>query len=440
MGQDSPPLVALVGRPNVGKSALFNRLLGQRVAIVEDIPGTTRDRLYGELEWGGREMMVVDTGGLETAPSSDMARRVGEQVRVALDEADVIVFVVDAKDGPIAADLEIADMLRRADKPLVLAANKGESARRRFDAADFYVLGLGEPLPVSALHGTGLGDLLDEVVARLPERGARAEAVEATRLAIVGRQNVGKSSLVNTILGQERVIVSAQPGTTRDAIDTSFDYDGTQMVLIDTAGIRRRGRVAAGVERYSVDRALRALDRADVAVLVLDGAEGVTAQDTHVAGYIAESLRGVVIAANKTDLLNGEQRALLVRRLRDAFRFMSHAPVVLVSAVTGEGIPDLLAATARVRAEGLRRIPTPVVNTFLREAAGERPPPARAGRRLRLKYLTQTGTAPPTFVLFVNDASLLHFSYRRYLENSLRRRFGFAGNPIRMVIKSRGED
>jgi len=447
------PVVALVGRPNVGKSTLFNRIVGQRQAIVEDIPGTTRDRLYATADWAGIDFMVVDTGGLEIIPvagsteggwqplataSAPYVQAMRAQVQVAIDEATVIVLVVDAAAGVTAADEAIADLLRRAGKPVIVAANKADNERLRQASSDFYTLGLGEPLPVSALHGTGSGDLLDAVVQHLRAIPFAEERDEAdVHLAIVGRPNVGKSSLLNAILGEERVIVSEIPGTTRDAVDTLVNLDGKQVVLIDTAGIRRRGRIETGIERYSVLRALRAIERADVALLVLDATELVTAQDAHVAGYILEESKSVVVAINKWDLMPGgnETRAAYVRRVREELKFLDYVPIEFVSAKTGAGVKRLLDTALRVREERFQRIATGPLNKLVRDAMAQINPPTKMGKRLRVFYATQPNVDPPTFVLFVSDRKLVHFGFTRFIENQIRKSYPFTGTPIRIEFR-----
>ena len=435
----SRPVVALVGRPNVGKSALFNRMLGGRKALVEEIAGTTRDRLYGDVEWREREFRLVDTGGLlldESPPYSALIRR---QVEVAIEEAQVILFVVDAKDGLTAADLDVADVLRRTAKPVLLLANKAESGSRREAAVQFYELGLGEPIPVSAYHGQGVADVMDMVVEMAPASPA-VEAAEALAIAIVGRPNVGKSMLLNAILGEERVIVSDEPGTTRDSIDTPFRFQEQELLLLDTAGIRRRGRVQRGVEKHSVLRAERAVERADVALLLMDAGEGVAAQDTHIAGLIADAYVGLVLVVNKWDLIDPAPtfRKQFERVVRHRMRFAPWAPLCFISAKEGMGIDGLLAEALKVGEERRKRVSTGELNAVVQRAIGERGPPSVGGRKLKVLYCTQVQAAPPTFVFFVNDASLLHFSYRRYIENRLRRVFGFAGTPLRLVFKGRG--
>lgn len=436
------PIVAIVGRPNVGKSTLFNRIIGERLAIVEDLPGTTRDRLYGDAEWNGRQFTVVDTGGLAAGVEDLLGARVQAQARLAIEEADVVVFVGDAVEGVTAADEEVAELLRRSGKPVVLVANKSERGETKTAIADFYGLGLGDPVAISALHGRGTGDLLDEVVERLPPPAEGEEEPEMPHLAIVGRPNVGKSSLLNKLLGEERVIVDEVPGTTRDAIDTRLEYGGKPLLLIDTAGMRRRGRVELGIEKYSVMRALRALQRADVALLVLDASEGITAQDTHVGSYVVEAGKGVVLVVNKWDLVpkTGGTMAEYTRNIRSRFKYLDFAPVVFVSALTGQRVGQVLDAALTVYEERRKRVPTARLNDLVAEAAAAHNPPSIKGRTLKLYYATQVAVAPPTFVFFVNDPKLVHFSYERFLENRLREGFGFQGTPLRLIFRGRGEE
>lgn len=441
------PIVAIVGRPNVGKSTFFNRLIGQRKAIVEDLPGTTRDRLYGDSDWNGRVFTVVDTAGLlfeeedESAPLVEIARRVREQAEMAIAEADVIVFMVDAIEGLTTADSDVAEVLRGTYKPVILAANKADNQERALNAVEFYALNLGEPIPMSAYHGIGTGDVLDRVAELLPVV-EEEDAEAAVKVAIVGRPNVGKSSLLNRLLGQERSVVSAVPGTTRDSIDTPIEYGGSQMLLIDTAGIRRRGKVERGIERYSVMRALRAVERADVALLLIDAEEGVTAQDTHVAGMILEQLKGVAILVNKWDLIikDNETFNAFTRHVRDQFNFIPYAPLLFISAKDGQRVDKVLPLALEIAQERQRRIPTSELNTLLREAAYDHPPTAvHKGAHLRIYYATQPQVAPPVFLFFANNADEIHWGYARYLENRIREKYGFTGTPIKIVFRSRDE-
>ncbi len=469
---DGLPIVAIVGRPNVGKSTLFNRVVGSRLAIVEDRARTTRDRLYATAEWNGRRFVVVDTGGLEVEPGDVIEAKVQEQARLAIAEADVIVFVVDAAAGPTPADLEAAALLRRATAPVLVAANKADNPRRELEAAEFHGLGWSEVHPISALHGRSVADLLDAVVAALPpptaaelaerdreaaaagelEAGPELEAASAPEpaaeaepaaVAIVGRPNVGKSSLLNALLGEERAIVSEVPGTTRDAIDTRLRWGRSEVVLIDTAGIRRRGRVAAAApaERYSALRALRAIDRADVAVLVVDATEGLTAQDAHIAGYVVEAGRGLVIALNKWDLVEKTHRTFdeAVAAIRRAAPFLELAPVVSISAKDRLRVGRVLELALDVWGARRRRVPTGELNRLVASAVERQPPPLVHGRRPKIRYATQVAIAPPTFVFFGVDVADLHFSYRRYLENRLRDAYGFVGTPIRLIFRDRSE-
>ena len=454
MVQKRKPIVALVGRPNVGKSTLFNRLQGARRAIVEDTPGTTRDRLYGESEWAGVPFLVVDTGGLElregretrqgtplALDSADYIEAIRNQAQVAMDEADVIVFLVDAQEGLTAADRDVADLLRRTQKPVVLAANKCDNEALRQQALEFYALGMGRVFPISALHGTGTGDLLDEVVSHLPPVPPEPEEdkVKPVGIAIVGRPNVGKSSLLNRLLGQERSIVSPIPGTTRDAIDTYMEWDGQPILLIDTAGIRRRGKVQPGVEKYSVLRALMAIRRADVVLLLLDATEGVTAQDAHVAGYILDEAKSVIVLVNKWDLVPKDAHTIeaYTQHVRSELHFLDYVPVLFISALTGKRVDQVLPLALQVYQERQVRIPTADLNRIVREAVARHAPPSKAGKRLRIYYATQAGVDPPTFVFFVNDADLVHFSYERYLENQVRAAYPFVGTPLRFLFRER---
>jgi len=433
------PIVAIVGRPNVGKSTLFNRLVGKPTAIIEDEPGTTRDRLYADIMWKDSSLTLIDTGGLLLTPPSDIARRVKEQVGVAIEEADVIIFLVDAVDGVTPMDKEIAESLRRSQKPVMLAVNKADNERRDYEAFQFFELALGDPLPISAYHDIGVYELFERVVDILPYFPAEEEP-QMMKMAIIGRPNVGKSTLLNAILGQERAIVAESPGTTRDAIDTVFEHNGEPMLLIDTAGIRRRGRIEGGIERYGVARALRAIGRADVVLLITDATEAITAQDAHIAGYIQQAFKGIVLLVNKWDLVEETaDRAQWSLDIRRKLKFVPYAPVLHISAKLKKGTNDVLDAAKEVFAEQQVRIPTAQLNSAIRDAVASHAPPSVAGKRLKILYATQAEINPPTFVFFVNDVKLLHFSYQRYLENRLRQSFGFRGTPLRLVYRKRGE-
>jgi GTPase len=464
------PLVAIVGRPNVGKSTFFNRMIGERVAIVEDRPGTTRDRIYGDTDWNGRDFTLIDTGGLELGTDipvgqvglngqpGDIMKRVQAQAQLAIEEADVIVFMVDARTGITAADEEVAEMLRRTNKPVILAANKADNAARRLDAVEFYTLGLGEPITISSIQGTGTGDLLDVIVDALPPEEERPEEEEededVVRVAILGRPNVGKSSLLNAILGFQRSIVSDVPGTTRDAIDTEMEFEGKKVILVDTAGIRRRGRVGPGVEKYSVLRASRAIDRCDVALLLVDASEGLAAQDTHIAGEIQDKSKGVVVVVNKWDLAQAQRRAARegdipkpneeiesAERYRkiiaEGLKFIPYAPIVFASAKTGYHVQSLLETVLGIADMRFLRISTSRLNEAVQDAVRRHNPTVNRGKVLKIYYATQARVNPPTFVFFVNDPQALHFSYERYLENQLRAAFGFKGTGIRMYFRAR---
>lgn len=421
---------------------MFNRFVGRRHAIVEDIPGTTRDRLYGVYEWNGHEVALVDTGGLTTGPVEDIGREVMAQAAVAIEEADVIVMLVDVRDGVIPVDEDIANRLRQSMKPVIVAVNKADNTSQMERASEFYALGLGHPVAVSAERGLGTGDLLDTIDSSLPNWPESPDTEDVTRLAIVGRPNVGKSSMVNTLLGEERVVVASTPGTTRDAVDTEMKYHGRSIILIDTAGIRRRGRIEPGIEKYSVLRAHRAIDRADVALLVIDATEPIAAQDAHIAGFVEEDGKGIVVAVNKWDLIEktGTTINQYERELREELKFVDYAPFVFVSAKTGQRVNHILDLVLSTAGERRKRISTAQLNEVVRKAVAEYQPPARQGKRVQLLYATQVGVEPPKFVFFVNDPKLIHFSYRRFLENRLRERFGFLGTPIQLQFRSRRED
>jgi GTP-binding protein len=434
------PIIAIVGRQNAGKSTLLNRVAGKPLAIVEDLPGTTRDRIFAGVSWHGIEFTLVDTGGLELEPSSTIAQGVKAQIEAAISLADVIILMVDVRDGVTPADLEIADMLRRASKPIMLAANKADNARLENEAVEFYELGLGEPLPISAHHGRGIAELLDRIVSMLPSPTPIEAEPEAIKVAIVGRPNVGKSMLLNALVGDKRAIVDDSPGTTRDAVDTLFDFDGQSVLLIDTAGIRRRGRVKAGVERYSVIRTLRAIDRADIVLLVLDATELAATQDTHIAGYIQQAAKGIILVVNKWDLVENKDVTEWNRYIRSQLKFVAYAPVLYTSAKLGQGVDRIMPQVRQIYQERLKRLSTATVNDTIQRAVAAHNRPRNRGKQLKILYATQAEVNPPTFVFFANDARLIHFTYRRYLENKLRQAFGFAGTPLRLVFKTRGEE
>lgn len=434
-----PPLAAIVGRPNVGKSALFNRMVGQRQSLVEDLPGTTRDRLYGEVRWNGECFRLADTGGLEPAAEEGYPEQIRGQVEQAVAEASVLIFVVDAKVGVTPLDEEVADVLRRAEKRVFLVANKAETDARREEVAQFYELGLGEPFPVSAQHGIGVAEVLDMILEALPP-APDVLAPAVPRIAIIGRPNVGKSMLVNTILGEDRVIVSEMPGTTRDAIDTTFEFQDQPLVLVDTAGLRRRGKMERGLEQHSSLRAHRALGRADTALVLFDASEGITAQDIHIIGYALDAKTGLIVVPNKWDLVPGSSPADFEREVRGRLPFAPWASFRIISAKENVGIAPLLREALRIYEDRQRRIGTGALNAVIQRAADKRPPPRFGTRQPKLFYAYQSNVSPPTFVFFVNHASWVHFSYRRYLENVIRQHFGFQGVALRLTFRSRREE
>jgi len=436
------PRVVIVGRPNVGKSSLFNRVLGERRSIVEDEPGTTRDRVEADVEWRDVRFRLIDTGGFETNAENVYAPLIMEQIKVALEGAAVVLFCVDSRDGLTASDYDMADVVRRSNRPTMLIATKADNDRREMTGiADAFTLGLGEAMPVSALHHINVGLMLDEVVAKLPTTAAVPEP-DLVRVAIIGRPNVGKSRLVNAILGEERVIVSDVAGTTRDAVDTEIETQEGTFLLVDTAGVRRPGKLGKGVELHSVMRTTTAVDRADVAVLVVDGTAGVTSQDTHIAGIAIEMHKALVIAVNKIDLWEDaeERQNWSERQMRTRLQFVPWAIVTFISAAEGTGLTTLLAMSATAREARRRRIPTPELNALLTKALREHVPPLVRNKRFKLFYATQASIDPPTFVLFVNDPALVHFSYRRYLERSIRQAYDYEGTAIKLVFRARSED
>ena len=444
-------LVALVGRPNVGKSTLFNRIVGKRLAVVSEIPGTTRDRLYAEAEWTGVAFLLVDTGGLEvtegrhTEPLSEDSERylplIRQQAAVAIQDAEVVVQVVDGMAGVTAADREVADILRQSQKPVLIAANKLESTRLWDNAYEFYELALGQVFPISALHGTGTGDLLDAIVDAIPP-AEEEEEDDSVKIAILGRPNVGKSTLVNKILGEERVIVSPIAGTTRDAVDTGFTWHNQRLTLIDTAGIRRRGKIEPGVEKYSVLRAIRALRRADVALLLIDATEGITSQDTHIAGMLVDEKASTVVLVNKWDAVEKDSQTInrYTDQVKHALNFLPFVPVLFISAQTGQRVNKILPLVMDVYEARFQRIPTGQLNRLMREAISRHPAPQRGGLRVKFMYATQASVDPPTFIFFVNKPDWVHFSYQRYLENRIREAFPFIGTPIQLLFRPRSED
>ncbi|MDD3652799.1 MAG: ribosome biogenesis GTPase Der [Desulfotomaculaceae bacterium] len=438
----SKPVVAIVGRPNVGKSTLFNRIVGSRIAIVEDEPGVTRDRLYQDAEWSGRSFTLVDTGGLDFQESGEITRGVRRQIELAIGDADVILFVTDARAGLHPDDEDAAAIVRRSEKPVVLAANKVENFKSQSLQYDFYRLGLGEPIPVSAAEGLNTGDLLDQLVKLFPSEEEEEYPADTVKIAVIGRPNVGKSSLVNAVLGEERVIVSKIPGTTRDAIDTSFEKENKNYVIIDTAGMRRKSKIEGTTEKYSTIRALRAVDRSDVVLTVLDANEGVTEQDKRIAGYAHEAGKASVIVINKWDLIKKDDRTMhrFSEKIRRQLAFMHYAPLVFVSALTGQRVHRVLELVDFVAEQHLLRISTPKLNSLVKEAVLHNPPPGDKTKRLKIMYATQSGVRPPKFILFVNEPELMHFSYRRYLENQFRAAYGFEGTPVWFSLRRRSKE
>ena len=437
------PIVAIVGRPNVGKSTLFNRIAEKRVSIVDDTPGVTRDRIYADAEWTGHEFALVDTGGIDFDENDALLPAMRNQAKLAMEEADVILFVVDGKVGITEVDQQIVGMLRTAKKPVVLAVNKVDSIKGIPDSYEFYGLGLGEPIAVSAVNALNLGDLLDAIIKELPTEVEVADEPDTIRVAVVGRPNVGKSSLVNALLGEERLVVSNIPGTTRDAVDTYFKQDGVTFVFVDTAGMRRRGKIDAALERYSVIRSLRAIDRADVVLMLIDAAEGVSEQDKKIAGYVHESGRASVLVVNKWDLVpkDGKTSLRYTETMRQELGFMQYSPVVFLSALTKQRVSRIPEVVKYVAEQHAMRVSTSLLNQVVRDAVGINPPPSDRGRKLKIYYATQASVKPPTIVFFVNDPELMHFSYLRFLENKLREAFGFEGTPLKLVVRPRqGED
>ena len=438
------PIVAIVGRPNVGKSTLFNIFANSRISIVEDTPGVTRDRLYADPEWLDNEFMMVDTGGIEIMNTDKIAVSIRQQAQIAIAEADVILFVCDARAGITHEDAEVAKMLRQSKKPIVLAINKDDSPKQEMEIFEFYNLGIGEPIPVSAANHLGLGDLLDAVVEKFPETSAYGEDgnEDEIKVALIGRPNVGKSSIFNTLVGEERSIVSDVAGTTRDAIDTPVIREGQKFLFIDTAGMRRKARIDEPIEKYSIIRSLRAVDRSDVVLMVIDAIDGVTEQDKKIAGYAHEAGKGIVLVVNKWDLYDKDNTSTLryTENLRRELVFMQYAPVVFVSAMTKQRIHRLPEVIHYVAEQNAMRISTSVLNQVVEDAIAINPPPTEKGQRLKILYATQVKIKPPTFVIFVNEPEIMHFSYQRYLENKLREAFGFEGTPLQMIIRGKNEE
>ena len=438
------PIVAIVGRPNVGKSTLFNIFANSRISIVEDTPGVTRDRLYADTEWLDNEFMMVDTGGIEIMNNDKIAVSIRQQAQIAIAEADVILFVCDARAGITHEDAEVARLLRQSKKPIVLAVNKADSPKQEMEIFEFYNLGIGEPIPVSAANHLGLGDLLDAVVEKFPETSAYGEDgdEDEIKVALIGRPNVGKSSIFNTLVGEERSIVSDVAGTTRDAIDTPVVRDGQKFLFIDTAGMRRKARIDEPIEKYSIIRSLRAVDRSDVVLMVIDAIDGVTEQDKKIVGYAHEAGKGIVLVVNKWDLYDKDNTSTLryTENLRRELVFMQYAPVVFVSAMTKQRIHRLPEVIHYVAEQNAMRISTSVLNQVVEDAIAINPPPTEKGQRLKILYATQVKIKPPTFVIFVNEPEIMHFSYQRYLENKLREAFGFEGTPLQMIIRGKNEE
>ncbi|MDE7422292.1 MAG: ribosome biogenesis GTPase Der [Lachnospiraceae bacterium] len=436
----SKPIVAIVGRPNVGKSTMFNMLAGEQISIVKDTPGVTRDRIYAEVEWLNWQFTLIDTGGIEPDTKNLMLKHMREQAEIAITTADVIMFVVDVKQGLVDADFKVADMLRKSHKPVVLVVNKVDSFEKLMpDVYEFYNLGIGDPHPISGLSKLGLGDMLDEVVSYFDQSNMEEEEDERPRVAIIGKPNVGKSSIINKIVGEDRVIVSDIAGTTRDAIDTSVTYNDKEYVFIDTAGLRRKSRIKEEIERYSIIRTVTAVERCDVAVLMIDAEEGVTEQDAKIAGIAHDKGKGIIIAVNKWDAIEKDDKTIYKysNKVREILSFMPYAEILFISAKTGQRIPKLFDTLDVVIENHALRVATGVLNEILAEAVAMQQPPSDKGKRLKIFYMTQVSVKPPTFVIFVNDKKLMHFSYTRYIENKVREAFGFAGTPLKFIIRER---
>ena len=438
----SKPIVAIVGRPNVGKSTLFNALAGENISIIKDTPGVTRDRIYAQVEWLDRTFTLIDTGGIEPESSDIILSQMREQAQIAIDTADVIIFMTDLKQGLVDSDSKVADMLRRSHKPVVLCVNKTDSfTRDQADVYEFYNLGIGDPVPVSSANRTGIGDLLDEVIRHFPPKDELEEEDERPRIAVIGKPNTGKSSLINLLLGENRLIVSDIAGTTRDAVDTAVTHDGKEYVFIDTAGLRRKNKIREELERYSIIRTVTAVERCDVAVLMIDAVEGVTEQDAKIAGIAHERGKGMIIAVNKWDAIEKDDKTIyrFTEKVRQTLSFMPYAQLVFISAKTGQRVQKLYEQIDAVLESCCLRVATGVLNEILSEAVAMQQPPADKGKRLKLYYITQVAVKPPTFVIFVNDKELMHFSYTRYIENQIRNTFGFTGTALRFLIRERKE-
>lgn len=439
----SKPIVAVVGRPNVGKSTLFNRLAGERISIVQDTPGVTRDRIYADVEWTGRKFTLIDTGGMEIGAEDIILKQILQQAQIAIETADVILFVTDVKEGMTDDDKQVANMLRRTKKPVVLAVNKVDRIDRDgMNIYEFYELGIGDPIAISAGQALGLGDMLDEVISYFPENTETEQEEEAIKVAIIGKPNVGKSSLINKILGEDRLIVSDIPGTTRDAIDSFIEIEGQKYIFIDTAGMRRKSKIKEEIERFSIIRAVAAVERCDVSILVIDANEGITEQDTKIAGIAHERGRAAIIAVNKWDSIEKNDKTMnqYLKDISNELAYMPYAPKVFISALTGQRITRMLELIQTVYQNHALRISTGVLNDVLIEATAMQQPPADKGKQLKLYYMTQVSIKPPTFVIFVNDRELFHFSYRRYIENQLREAFGFVGTPIHFIVREKGKE
>jgi len=437
------PIVAIVGRPNVGKSTLFNRLAGERISIVEDTPGVTRDRIYADAEWLNKKFTLIDTGGLEPDSEDIILKQMLHQAEIAIETADVIMFIVDVKAGVMDDDAQVANILRRTKKPVVLVVNKVDvMTKENMDVYEFYSLGLGDPFAISSGQALGLGDMLDEVVRHFPKQTDADAEDDTIKVAIVGKPNVGKSSLINKILGEERVIVSDIPGTTRDAIDTFYEQDGQKYMFIDTAGIRRKSKIKENIERYSIVRAVAAVERCDVCVLVINAEEGISDQDTKIAGIAHERGKAAIIVVNKWDLVEKDDKTMkkFTKDIEQELKYMPYAPMLFISALTGQRVQKLFEMINVVSQNSTRRIATGVLNDVLIEALAMTPPPTDKGRQLRVYYMTQVSVKPPTFVMFVNDSALMHFSYKRYIENQIRQAFGFTGTPLHFIARNKEKD